>query len=201
NLLIATLLNPKYQEGIFKKLGVPPNCEKVVIDILAGKCAQLGRMDPADHGQGDLQLSLDNLSEPDSFNLLKHLKQPPLEASYNVLQSQDDKVPSYLQNNHPVAKGKHIIEYWKVVQLRWKSPQAGLLTQNALKRQIISGNFPKLDKIVLKYLSIPASSASVERVFSHSGHLKCPTGASLGSKTISHLTCLKEWLNNEAPPF
>ncbi|MBW0466960.1 hypothetical protein O181_006675 [Austropuccinia psidii MF-1] len=99
---------------------------------------------------------------------------------YDVLHSQDDEVTSYLQNTHPMTKGEHILDYWN--------------------HQIISGNFPNLGKVALRYLSIPASSASVERVFSHSGRLKCLTRASLGSRTIAHLTCLKEWLNNECPP-
>ncbi|MBW0479058.1 hypothetical protein O181_018773 [Austropuccinia psidii MF-1] len=84
-------------------------------------------MDHSDHTQGETQLSSDNLSEPESFDLLKHLKKPPIEASYNVIQSQDDEIASYLQNNHPVAKGKHIIGYWKVCQFHWQSQRDDLL--------------------------------------------------------------------------
>ncbi|MBW0499793.1 hypothetical protein O181_039508 [Austropuccinia psidii MF-1] len=146
--LIATILNPKYREGIFKQLGAHPVVPK---------------------------------SELDNFNLLKHLKEPPIEAPYDVLQSQGNELASYLQNDHPMAKGKHIIDYWKC--------------------QILCGNYPKLGKLALRYLSIPASSALVEHVFSHSGRLKCPTRASLGARTIAHLTCLKEWLNDESPLF
>ncbi|MBW0463203.1 hypothetical protein O181_002918 [Austropuccinia psidii MF-1] len=80
-----------------------------------------------------------------------------------------------------MSRGEHIVDYWK--------------------RQIVTGNFPLLGKIALQYLSIPASSASVKRVFSQSGRLKCPARAGLGSRTIAHLTCLKEWLNDEQPPF
>ncbi|MBW0534887.1 hypothetical protein O181_074602 [Austropuccinia psidii MF-1] len=129
---------------------------------------------------GDRESSADNLSKPETFDLLKHLKQPPIEATYDVLHSQDDEVTSYLQDTHPMTKGEHILDYWKF--------------------QIISQNFPNLGKVALRYLSTPASLASVKRVFSHSGQLKCPTRASLGSRTPAHLTCLKDWLENECPP-
>ncbi|MBW0571471.1 hypothetical protein O181_111186 [Austropuccinia psidii MF-1] len=172
--LIATLLNPKYREGIFKQLGVSSSRAKEVIDLLAGECAQLRINDGDDDLVNNGPQSSNNLSEPDNFDLLKHLKEPLIEASYDVLQS-------YLQNDHPMAKGEHIINYWK--------------------RQFLCGNYPKLGKLALRYLSIPASSASVERVFSHSGRLKCSTRASLGARTIANLTCLKEWLNDESPPF
>ncbi|MBW0465077.1 hypothetical protein O181_004792 [Austropuccinia psidii MF-1] len=46
----------------------------------------------------------------------------------------------------------------------------------------------------------PMTKVCVERVFSHSGRLKTPTRAALGSRTIAHLTCLKEWLNEETSP-
>ncbi|MBW0488759.1 hypothetical protein O181_028474 [Austropuccinia psidii MF-1] len=155
--LIATILNPEYREGIFIQL------------------RQRGDNDLGNNGPP----STDNLSEPDNFDLLKHLKEPPIEAYYDFLQSEGNELASYLQINHPMAKGEHIIDYWK--------------------HQILCGNYPKLGKLALRYLSISASSAPVERVFSHSGRLKCPTRASLGARIIAHLTCLKEWLNDESP--
>ncbi|MBW0475225.1 hypothetical protein O181_014940 [Austropuccinia psidii MF-1] len=149
NTLIATILNPKYCEGIFKQLGVSSSHAKQAIDLLASKCAQL-TINEGDDALGNNGLpSSDNLSEPDHFNLLKHLNEPSIEASYDVLQSQGNELASYLQNDHPMAKGKHIMDYWK--------------------RQIPCGNYPKLGKLVVRYLSISASSASVEHVFSHSG--------------------------------
>ncbi|MBW0548631.1 hypothetical protein O181_088346 [Austropuccinia psidii MF-1] len=179
--LIAIILNPKYRKGIFKQLGVSSSCAKEVIDLFAGECVQL-TINEGDNTLGNNgPPSSENLSEPDNFDLLKHLKEPPIEASYDVLQSQGNELASYLQNNHLMAKGKHIIDYWKC--------------------QILCSNHPKLGKLVLRYLSIPASSALVECVFSHSGRLKCPTWASLGARTIAHPTCLKEWLNDESPPF
>ncbi|MBW0500531.1 hypothetical protein O181_040246 [Austropuccinia psidii MF-1] len=62
---------------------------------------------------GDQQSSSDNLSEPETFDLLKHLKQPPIETMYDVLHLHDDEVTSYLQNTHPMTKGKHILDFWK----------------------------------------------------------------------------------------
>ncbi|MBW0475835.1 hypothetical protein O181_015550 [Austropuccinia psidii MF-1] len=181
NTLIATILNAKYREGIFKQLGISSSCAKEVIDLLASECTQLSINEGDDTVEHNGPPSSDNLSEPDNFDLLKHLKKLPIEASYDVLQSQGNELESYLQNNHPMAKGKHIMDYWKC--------------------QILCDNYPKLGKLVLRYLSIPASSASVEHVFSHSGRLKFPTRASLGARTIAHLTCLKEWLNDESPLF
>ncbi|MBW0517678.1 hypothetical protein O181_057393 [Austropuccinia psidii MF-1] len=121
------------------------------------------------------------MSDTESLDLLTHLQQMPIEASYNELNSHYDEVGTYLQNLNPMVRGEKVMDYWK--------------------RQILSGHYPDLGKLAFKYLSIPSSSASVERVFSHSGRLKSPTRASLGSRTIAHLTCLKEWLNNEFPPF
>ncbi|MBW0542288.1 hypothetical protein O181_082003 [Austropuccinia psidii MF-1] len=149
NSLIATLLNMKNHEGIFKQMGVTPHRAKEVIDILACECSTMAQNEQSGPVTGDQQSSSDNLSEPESFDLLKHLKQPPIEKMYDVLHSHDDEVILYLQNTHPMTKGKHMMDFWK--------------------SQIIARNFPNLGKVALRYLSIPASLASVERVFSHSG--------------------------------
>ncbi|MBW0503174.1 hypothetical protein O181_042889 [Austropuccinia psidii MF-1] len=114
NSLIATLLNPQYCEGIFKQMGVPPHQAKEVIDLLVHECSILTQNNKSAHKRGESQSSADNLSKPESFNLLKHLKQLPIEATYDVLHSYDDEVASYLQNTHPMTKGEHIVDYWKV---------------------------------------------------------------------------------------
>ncbi|MBW0495045.1 hypothetical protein O181_034760 [Austropuccinia psidii MF-1] len=113
-------------------------------------------------------------------DLLHHLNQPAIETSYAMPNSQGDELVCYLQNLHPMTKGEPIICYWK--------------------RQIVTGNFPNLGQISLKYLTIATGPACVERVFSHIGRLKTPTRATLSSRTIAHHTCLKEWLNDETPP-
>ncbi|MBW0496623.1 hypothetical protein O181_036338 [Austropuccinia psidii MF-1] len=114
NTLIAIILNPKYGKGIFKQLGVSSSHAKEVIDLLAGECMQLTINEGDNALRNNGSPSSDNLSEPDNFYLLKHLKEPPIEASYDVLQSQGNELASYLQNNHPIAKGKHIIDFWKL---------------------------------------------------------------------------------------
>lgn len=51
--------------------------------------------------------------------------------------------------------------------------------------------YPHLHALALKVLSVPASSAPVERVFSAGGLLMRPHRASLGSKMLSSLIFLK----------
>ncbi|MBW0487953.1 hypothetical protein O181_027668 [Austropuccinia psidii MF-1] len=109
--LIATILNPKYHKGIFKQFGVSSSHSKEVIDLLAGEDAQLTINEGEDALGNNGSPSSDNLSELDNLDLLKHLKEPPIGASYDVLQSQGNELASYLQNNHPMGKGEHIIDY------------------------------------------------------------------------------------------
>lgn len=51
--------------------------------------------------------------------------------------------------------------------------------------------YPHLHELALKVLSVPASSAPVERVFSAVGLLMRPHRASLGSKMLTSLIFLK----------
>lgn len=51
--------------------------------------------------------------------------------------------------------------------------------------------YPHLHELALKVLSVPASSAPVERVFSAGGLLMRPHRASLGSKMLTSLIFLK----------
>ncbi|MBW0549607.1 hypothetical protein O181_089322 [Austropuccinia psidii MF-1] len=121
------------------------------------------------------------MSESEQLDLLRHLKESLIEASYDVPNGQGDELVCYLKNLYPMTKGEPIINYWK--------------------RQIITGNFPMLGQIALHYLTIPAGSTCIKRVFPHSGRLRTPTWEALGAQTISHLTCLKEWLNDETSPY
>lgn len=51
--------------------------------------------------------------------------------------------------------------------------------------------YPYLYQLALKYLSVPATSAAIERVFSRSGFLMRPHRCSLSSKNLCMLTFLK----------
>ncbi|MBW0466311.1 hypothetical protein O181_006026 [Austropuccinia psidii MF-1] len=79
----------------------------------AWECSTLAQNKQSGQVTGDQRSSSDNLSEPETFDLLKHLKQPPIKTMYDVLHLQDDAVTSYLQNTHPMTKGEHILDYWK----------------------------------------------------------------------------------------
>ncbi|MBW0589100.1 hypothetical protein O181_128815 [Austropuccinia psidii MF-1] len=158
--LIACLLNTKYHKGIFKQLCVPHHQSKELLGVLNREMASLiSQKKIEDHANRRTRLPQD-MSESEQLDLLFHLNKPPIEASYEVPNSQGDEL-----------------------------------------RQIITGNFPTLGQIALRYLTIPGGSACVKRVFSHSGRLRTPTQAALGAQTIAHLTCLKEWLNDETTPY
>ncbi|KAF1392190.1 hypothetical protein PFLUV_G00049990 [Perca fluviatilis] len=57
------------------------------------------------------------------------------------------------------------------------------------KRQ--SKAFPRLYLVAMRVLAVPATSAPVERVFSHGGLIMRPHRARLSAKTLSHLVFLK----------
>ncbi|MBW0464474.1 hypothetical protein O181_004189 [Austropuccinia psidii MF-1] len=182
NTLIATLLNPKYQLALLKQLNVPIDYSNCIIDQIMEECARMNkhtRPNLTSPGNSDPPPQLN--SDPEFYDLLSHLGKAPIELGSANPNSFKDKVVAYLQNLHPMSKGKHILDYWKC--------------------QMITGNFPKLGKLAMCYMSIPSSSACVERVFSQSGQLKCPAHASLGARTIAHLTCLKERLNEDKQAF
>lgn len=52
-------------------------------------------------------------------------------------------------------------------------------------------SFPSLFGVAMKSLSVPASSAAVERVFSHGGLIMRPHRAQIGEKTLSKLIFCK----------
>ena len=47
------------------------------------------------------------------------------------------------------------------------------------------------------YLAIPASSASVERIFSSAADTVTPDRAHLSAETISAIMCLKHWYHSD----
>ncbi|MBW0488402.1 hypothetical protein O181_028117 [Austropuccinia psidii MF-1] len=118
-------------------------------------------------------------SEAETYDFLSQLVQNPIKEAMATPNSHPHEVVSYLQDLYPMSKGKHIMDYWK----------------------IITCNFPFIGKVDLRYMSIPASSTCVEEVFSQIRRLKCPAHASLHTRTIAHLTRLKERLCDAEGPY
>jgi len=52
---------------------------------------------------------------------------------------------------------------------------------------------PRLSKMALDLLSIPAMSAKAERIFSHCGNIVRPNRARLHGDTLAAVVCLKQW--------
>ncbi|MBW0501144.1 hypothetical protein O181_040859 [Austropuccinia psidii MF-1] len=80
-------------------------------------------------------------------SILKRYAKLPIDKvqAHMFATRQHDEMVEYLGNNWPISPNEDIISYWK--------------------RQIISGNLPILGRIALQYLSIPDSSAAVERCY------------------------------------
>ena len=57
--------------------------------------------------------------------------------------------------------------------------------------------FPILAGVAARILSIPATSASVEQMFSISGRIFCAARASLSSSHVNELCYLHQWLVDE----
>ena len=55
--------------------------------------------------------------------------------------------------------------------------------------------FPILSKFVRNYYCIPATSTSVERIFSTSGRIHDDQRANLSSDMVSKLVCFNNWIN------
>ncbi len=51
--------------------------------------------------------------------------------------------------------------------------------------------YPKLAKVAKKFLAVPATSAPIERVFSHAGNILRPNRARLLPKNFEQLLLLK----------
>ncbi|CAB5364972.1 unnamed protein product [Rhizophagus irregularis] len=82
-----------------------------------------------------------------------------------------DELNSYF-NSTPKPGTINVLEWWKGYE----------------------SNYPTLAKIARNYLSIPATSAPVERLFSESGNLITPERNRLRSDIIHAIMCLKSWL-------
>ncbi|MBW0476191.1 hypothetical protein O181_015906 [Austropuccinia psidii MF-1] len=175
-MFIASFPNPSYSKGIFQLIGGSPTHAKEVNDVLSQEY-----MVPTSVTQGKLKESRSSPSLATETPCQKSIKMyksvikctPESSNHSNNL----EKVIVYLQHHYPIMEDEDILSYWKC--------------------QILTGKFLELGKIALQYLSLPSSSACIEKVFSQSDHLITPTHAQVESKTIAHLCCFKEWLNSE----
>ncbi|MBW0561879.1 hypothetical protein O181_101594 [Austropuccinia psidii MF-1] len=104
-ILISTLLDPRYREGIFKKIQVPAGRINSIISLLMNECAQMVSQISLEYKSQGLQSGSNQFSEPDHYNLMRHLGQNPIETNVATPQSHKDEVLSYLQNLHQMSKG------------------------------------------------------------------------------------------------
>ncbi|MBW0534420.1 hypothetical protein O181_074135, partial [Austropuccinia psidii MF-1] len=186
--IIACVLDPEYRQSILAQMNISTVRSQEAIESLTAEYhyhfEQLNL--PKDSNDGDTSLANKDSTQIQGTrcqSILKQYAKLPIDKvqAHMFATRQHDEMVEYLGNNWPIAPNEDIISYWK--------------------RQIISGNLPILGRIALRYLSIPASSAAVERVFSQSGRIVTPTRSSLNHKTISHLTCLKEWAHQPHGPL
>ncbi|MBW0466674.1 hypothetical protein O181_006389 [Austropuccinia psidii MF-1] len=109
--LTAILLNPKYCKEIFCTLGVPAERSRMIIEFLRCECTGMQAKNNESHCAPN---SPDYQSDPDKLDILHHLNQVPIESTQVFSGSDEDEVLNYLQNLHPVGKGEHILDYWKI---------------------------------------------------------------------------------------
>ncbi|EIW75322.1 hypothetical protein CONPUDRAFT_66111, partial [Coniophora puteana RWD-64-598 SS2] len=61
-----------------------------------------------------------------------------------------------------------------------------------------AANFPVISCMARDFLAIPATSVSVERLFSSSHHLCRDSRSSMAASTITEVMCAKKWLEDPA---
>ncbi|EIW82968.1 hypothetical protein CONPUDRAFT_52150, partial [Coniophora puteana RWD-64-598 SS2] len=59
-----------------------------------------------------------------------------------------------------------------------------------------ANKFPVISRMARAFLAIPATSVSVERVFSASRHVCRDSRSSLKASTITSVMCTKKWLED-----
>jgi hypothetical protein len=75
----------------------------------------------------------------------------------------------------PVNKGIDVLDWWK----------------------IHTKEYPTMSQVARDYLAIPATSTSVERIFSSSRRLISYDRCSLNPETITACMCVKHWIKDE----
>ncbi|KAJ4939239.1 hypothetical protein JOQ06_028695 [Pogonophryne albipinna] len=100
----------------------------------------------------------DQMAEPDS--------QPGLFSAYRKKQKKDSSSSPQIQLNHylDICDGQSCLQFW------------------AMNRHTL----PSLFKVAVKVMAVPASSAPVERVFSHGGVIMRPHRSQLSDKVLTN---------------
>ncbi|EKG08972.1 HAT domain-containing protein [Macrophomina phaseolina MS6] len=106
-------------------------------------------------------------NEPDEYDLL--------ERDLNVVQSFADDWESFIEADPTEISTKTALEWWCQEQQRIR--------------------YPRLSRMAIDILSVPAMSAEAERVFSGARRQIPWSRASLGAKMIEQMECLKHWLS------
>ncbi|MBW0470997.1 hypothetical protein O181_010712 [Austropuccinia psidii MF-1] len=88
--IIASFLNPKYHEGIFKQLGINTERSQHIIGQLSHECHAIMVQTGFTKEDSMIQPPSNNASYKESIDLIKHFNQTPLVTSYNVDNSQGD---------------------------------------------------------------------------------------------------------------
>lgn len=106
--------------------------------------------------------------EPDEYDLL--------ERDLDVVQTSADDWISFIEADPTEIATKTALEWWCQEQQRIR--------------------YPRLSRMAVDILSVPAMSAEAERVFSGARRQIPWSRANLGPKTIEQMECLKHWLRN-----
>jgi hypothetical protein len=97
----------------------------------------------------------------------------------------NDELMSYLLILHCVAF--HIFRWTELKKAEQENQDLG----GKAKGQMQISQFTAIAKLALRVLSIPASGAAVERVFSHGSLILSPYRSSLSDEHLSELVMLK----------
>lgn len=170
--LIATILDPVQRDIIFRNT--------VTLEHKAVRCLRdeydLWKPSPTESG---------HQSPPPVYTQSASKK---LEAIYSLLgtstidpsinpSQETDEVRRYLLREDPVLPNETMGQFW----MRMSKP----------------GGLPVLAQIALQHLTIAASGASVERVFSISGNIAVPSRGRLDTEVICRLVLIRHWLTNQ----
>jgi len=109
--------------------------------------------------------------EQDQMTMAEPDSQPGLFSAYRKKQKKDSSSSPQIQLNHylDICDGQSCLQFW------------------AMNRHTL----PSLFKVAVKVMAVPASSAPVERVFSHGGVIMRPHRSQLSDKVLTNLIFCK----------